>query len=75
MKVSSKYQVTIPAKIRSQLGIKPGDDIKFICQGNDVYVEKDNHSLDSKKIIQQLKSSDNIQMTTDEILSLTRDNI
>ena len=39
-KITSKGQVTIPKKIRSVLGIHPGDRITFIVKGNSVHIER-----------------------------------
>ena len=37
-RVMSKGQVTIPKKVRSVLGIEPGDRVTFIVDGNQVRV-------------------------------------
>jgi len=35
--ITSKGQVTIPASVRRQLGVKPGDRVEFVEMGNGVY--------------------------------------
>ncbi len=35
-KVTSKGQVTIPLEVRKSLGIKPGDHLRFVQQGEDI---------------------------------------
>ncbi|MEM1037855.1 MAG: AbrB/MazE/SpoVT family DNA-binding domain-containing protein [Pseudomonadota bacterium] len=40
MRVTSKGQVTIPKSIREKLGIKPGDEVEFLDQGQTVSVIK-----------------------------------
>jgi AbrB family looped-hinge helix DNA binding protein len=39
-KLTSKYQATIPEKIRKQLGLKKGDVIAFKIQKNRVFIKK-----------------------------------
>ena len=38
MKVTSKYQVTLPKSIADQYGIRPGDDIQWIAAGDVIRV-------------------------------------
>jgi AbrB family looped-hinge helix DNA binding protein len=38
-KVSSKLQVTIPARVRDALGIKPGDTIRYQLEAGSVRLE------------------------------------
>ena len=38
MKVTRKYQVTIPRKVREELGIKLGDEIEFVKNENGGFV-------------------------------------
>ncbi len=37
-KVMSKGQVTIPKKVRTALGVEPGDRVSFIVEGSNVRV-------------------------------------
>jgi AbrB family looped-hinge helix DNA binding protein len=37
-KLSSQNQITIPGKIRSALGLKPGDTIVFVEEGDKITV-------------------------------------
>ncbi|MFB6244860.1 MAG: AbrB/MazE/SpoVT family DNA-binding domain-containing protein [Candidatus Nanohaloarchaea archaeon] len=39
--VTEKGQVTIPKKIRQNLGIEPGDELNFEIDGDSLRVEKD----------------------------------
>jgi len=39
-KLSKKYQVTIPKTVRVLLGLGPEDKIKFILEGEKIYIEK-----------------------------------
>ncbi len=38
VKVSSKYQVVIPEKVRSLLGLKPGTQVDVIAKGGVAYI-------------------------------------
>jgi AbrB family looped-hinge helix DNA binding protein len=40
MKVSSDFRVTIPAKIRMQLGMHPGTEVEFIINGDEVFLKR-----------------------------------
>ena len=37
-KVSSKYQLTLPAEVRKALGVKPGDAVRYEVEGSSVRV-------------------------------------
>jgi AbrB family looped-hinge helix DNA binding protein len=37
-KVSSKYQLTLPAKVRRALGVKPGDTVRYQVEGGKLAV-------------------------------------
>jgi AbrB family looped-hinge helix DNA binding protein len=37
-KITSRYQVTIPAEVRSKLKISVGDTLAFVEEGDKVYV-------------------------------------
>lgn len=38
VKVSSKYQVVIPEKVRSLLGLRPGTQVDVIAKGRVAYI-------------------------------------
>ena len=40
MKVSSDFRVTIPAKIRTQLGMLPGTEVEFFIDGDEVFLKR-----------------------------------
>jgi len=39
-KITSKFQTTIPQKIRKFLGIKNGDAVKFTIKNNNVIIDR-----------------------------------
>jgi AbrB family looped-hinge helix DNA binding protein len=47
--ISSKGQITVPAKIREKLGLLPGTEVEFLLQENGVFLRKgtrDVHPVD-----------------------------
>jgi AbrB family looped-hinge helix DNA binding protein len=38
VKVSSKYQVVIPEKVRQSLGLRPGTEVDVIAKGGIAYI-------------------------------------
>ena len=73
MKVTLKGQVTIPQYIRDKLGITPSSEIEFQEEKGRVYLVKKDLNKPNKNIFKKHRGSATIKMTTDEILSLTRD--
>ena len=69
MRVTSKGQVTIPKNIREQLGILPNSEVEFVTENGRVYLIK-GESEDSP--FRRLRGAGSVQMTTDEIMALTR---
>ena len=72
MRVTSKGQVTIPRSIREILGITPETDIDFLEDNGKFYITKtDKPSFQGK--INKLRGIATAGMSTDEIMSLTRE--
>jgi len=69
MRVTSKGQVTIPKNIREQLGILPNSEVEFVPENGRVYLIKG--ELEDSPI-RRLRGAGSVQMTTDEIMALTR---
>ena len=83
MRITSKGQVTIPKAIREKLGVRPGDDIGFREDGQDIIVEKKRRS---KKVNTGLELANQLRefgemarrngwtsgLSTDEIMEMTR---
>jgi len=72
MRVTTKGQVTIPRKVREVLGISPETEIDFIEEQGRFYLIK----IDEPKPKGKFKSLRGIataQLSTDEIMSLTRE--
>ncbi|MDR7300979.1 AbrB/MazE/SpoVT family DNA-binding domain-containing protein [Haloactinomyces albus] len=73
MRMTEKGQVTIPIEMREQLGLMPGDEIEFHQEG-DAVVLKRGRSTPSRgrRMVDLLRGSGDTEMTTDEIMELTR---
>lgn len=73
MKITSKGQVTIPIEIREQFGFLPDSEVEFRVEGNTVHLVKASGPTGrGARIVETLRGSADVSMTTDEILALTR---
>lgn len=70
MRVTQKGQVTIPLEVRRALGIHPGSDVEFELddRGARVLVDRDRAAGE----IALMRGAGEGEMSTDEILALTR---
>jgi antitoxin PrlF len=70
MRVTRKGQVTIPLSVRRALGIKPGSDVQFKLdeRGARLLVDSDRAAEE----ISRMRGAGEGDMTTEEILALTR---
>lgn len=73
MKVTSKGQVTIPQEIREKYGFLPDTEIQFREHRGRVVIEKSNHTeTRGTRLIERMRGSSDVKMTTDQIMELTR---
>ncbi len=72
MRVTTKGQVTIPRDVREALGIAPESEIDFVEDKGRFYIVKTSEPNVTKKI-NKLRGIATATMTTDEIMSLTRE--
>ena len=74
MKITTKGQVTIPADIRERLGLLPNTEVDFTLAGNGVVITKTRRrGRRGRRVVAHLRGRGTVQMSTDEILALTRD--
>ncbi len=76
MRITSKGQVTIPVHVREQSGLLPGVEVEFVADGPDVRIiraESNRRERRGETVICRLRGSASVQLSTDEIMSLTRD--
>jgi AbrB family looped-hinge helix DNA binding protein len=75
MRVTSKGQVTIPQEIRERFGFLPETEVEFKVEGNSVRLVKAAARTGGSRgasVVSRLRGSATINLTTDEILALTR---
>ena len=73
MKITSKGQVTIPQHVRELHGFLPGTEVHFVDDGEAVRLVKDEGShRRGRGLIDRMRGRATQQLTTDEIMSLTR---
>ena len=76
MKITTKGQVTSPIEIREKLGLFPNSEVEFEVTGQTVRIRKvrraDARGRRGKSSVARLRGRWSVQMTSDEILALTR---
>jgi len=72
MKVTTKGQVTIPRHVRERLGIVPRTEVDFKEEDGRFYIVKTSKTGKTNKFT-KFRGIASSQMSTDEILQLTRD--
>ncbi len=76
MRVTLKGQVTIPRRIREELGIQPHSEVDFVKVGKVVELRKAKAAPGAKsrgaRLIERLRGRRTVHMSTDQILALTR---
>jgi len=73
MRITSKGQVTIPVDVRRQLGLREGDDVQFIVDGNTArIVRAERDESPGRRLAARLRGRGSSGMSTDEIMELLR---
>jgi AbrB family looped-hinge helix DNA binding protein len=75
MRINSRGQVTIPAKIREQAGLLPHTEVEFVFDGATVRIVRSQRAGARgrrRRLIDRLRGSATVPMSTDEIVALTR---
>ena len=74
MVVTSKGQVTIPKKLREQLGILPHTEVEFEVVDDSLRLRPIRSQMSrGSTLIARMRGKASTSMTTDEIMSLTRE--
>lgn len=71
-KVTEKGQVTIPKELRDRLGIGAGSEVAFERSGDTLVIRKMSNESRGRVLVERLRGRGDIQMSTDEIMKLTR---
>ena len=73
MRITSKGQVTIPLPVRRAAGLLKNCEVEFKIEGRKVILTKAvKQPLRGKRPIEQMRGRGSINMSTDEIMALTR---
>jgi len=71
--VTQKGQVTIPKRVREQLGLKPGDQVEFgLTDDGRVELKKAKSKRPVKSRFAKIRGIVDLGMTTDEYMALIR---
>lgn len=74
MRITSKGQVTIPVEVREALGLLPHTEVVFEVDGDSVRLRKAGEQVDGRgeRLVRRLRGKATVEMSTEEILRLTR---
>lgn len=76
MQITSKGQVTIPQEIRNKLGLLPHTEVEFELAVDHARIRKARRqageSARGRLVLEALRGTGDVRMTTDEIMALTR---
>jgi antitoxin PrlF len=70
MRLTTKGQVTIPLHVRRALGIGPGSEVDFELDELGARLVVDRRRVAGE--IERMRGAGDVELTTDEILALTR---
>ncbi|NBD18448.1 MAG: AbrB/MazE/SpoVT family DNA-binding domain-containing protein [Cyanobacteria bacterium] len=73
--INQKGQIQIPSEIISQLGLEPGTEVELQVVDNKLEIyNKQDSSLNNvgKKLIETMRGKATSNLTTDEIMEMTR---
>ncbi len=73
MRVTTKGQVTIPRHIRDSFDIGPGTEVDFIEENGRVYLIRKERRNSSASGFGRFRGAASVKMSTDEIMTLTRE--
>lgn len=71
MRVTSKGQVTIPQRVRQQLGITPGSEVDFELDDRGARLVRVSDS-EGADLAARMRGTATVAMSTEEIMALTR---
>jgi AbrB family looped-hinge helix DNA binding protein len=75
MRITTKGQVTIPARIRERAGLLPHTEVEFVLDGRSVRIVRAKLRKGAgrgDRLIAHLRGRGDVAMSTDEIMALTR---
>ena len=72
MRVTAKGQVTIPQELREKVGILPGCEVRFTFEKGRVYIDRVEGQSRGEEWVRRMTGKGDVQLTTDEIMAMTR---
>jgi AbrB family looped-hinge helix DNA binding protein len=72
MRVTEKGQLTIPKQLRDELGIGAGTEVEVERHGDAILVRKAVVQSRGQQLVERLRRRGDVDMSTDEIMALTR---
>lgn len=73
MRITSKGQITIPQQVRRELGLEPGDEVTVVAEnGVAKIVPVSGPTGRGRRIVEAMMGKGDVQLSTDEIMALTR---
>lgn len=74
MKITTKGQVTVPQHIRERLGLLPHTDVEWEVREGVAVLRKarGGSRRRARRLIEHMRGRGTVQMSTDEIMALTR---
>lgn len=76
MQITTKGQVTIPQEIRNRLGLLPHTEVEFELAEDHARIRKvkrqAQEGVRGRLVVGNLRGTADLQMSTDEIMALTR---
>ena len=73
MWITTKGQITVPARLREKKGFLPHTQVEFVEDGDDVKLVKIGTApRRGKAFVEHLRGKGDVAMSTDEIMALTR---
>ena len=73
MRITSKGQVTIPQQVRRELGLEPGDEVEIVVRdGAAAILPARGGTGRGRRIVDALLGRGDADLSTDEIMALTR---
>ncbi len=73
MRVTEKGQVTIPKRLRDELGFGAGTEVEFQRDDDAIVIRKlAEGPTRGSRLVQRLRGRGDVALTTEEIMALTR---
>ena len=74
MRLNSKGQVTIPASMRARHGLREGDELDVIEDGDTLRITRvEGSASHGERLVQRIRGRASTTMSTDQLLGLLRD--